>query len=69
MVVKCRILLKLLLEIFGRIKSFACRYPLYFRRENVEVASIDVIFTRLLVASLVLNSLTFGRPRLKNEHR
>ena len=40
-------------EIFGRIKSFACRYPLYFRRENVEVASIDLIFTGLLVASLV----------------
>ena len=69
MVVKCRILLKLLLEIFGRIKSFACRYPLYFRQENVEVASIDVIFTALLVASLVLNSLPFGRPCLKNEHR
>ena len=69
MVVKCRILLKLLLEIFGRIKSFACRYPLYFRRENVEVASIDVIFTGLLVASLVLNFLPFGRPLLKNEHR
>ena len=38
---------KLLLEIFGRIKSFACRLPLYFGRETVEAASIDVIFTRL----------------------
>ena len=68
-VVKCRILLKLCLELFGRIKIFACRYPLYFRRENVEVARIDVIFTGLLVASLVLNSLPFSRPCLKNEHQ
>ena len=28
---------------FGRIKS-ACRYPLYFRRENVEAASVAGIF-------------------------
>ena len=68
-VVKCRILLKLRLEIFGRIKIFACRYPLYFWRENVEVARIDVIFTGLLVASLVLNFLPFSHPCLKNEHQ
>lgn len=66
MVVKCRVLLKLLLEIFGRIKSFACRYPLYFRRENVEVASVDVIFTGLLVESL---ESSIWSSRLKNEQR
>lgn len=35
----------------------------------MEVARIDVIFTGLLVASLVLTSLPFSRPRVKNEHQ
>ena len=30
---------------FGRMKNFACRYPLYFQRKNVEAASIAGIFS------------------------
>ena len=52
MEVKTRVLLLIVLivykvasENFSRMKNFACRYPLYFRRKNVEAASIAGIFS------------------------
>ena len=30
------------------MKNFACRYPLYFRRKNVEAASTAGIFREIL---------------------
>ena len=54
MEVKTRVLLLIVLIVykvasenhdFGRMKNFACRYQLYFRRKNVEAASIAGIFS------------------------